>query len=113
MIAWIKRNKPELCTDGRPDARRLAEQYGKEASYWYGVLGKEKHRTFGDKAARQIEALLGMPPLHLEGAGWPFEEVEEERYQRLTPLQKGRVQKAMLDEIAIIERQQALKGNGV
>ncbi len=103
LVGWIKRNRRDLLSNqGDPAPSALATATGRAHSYWSDVL-RLAHTSFGDRAARTVEDALGIPHLYLEGAGWPFEEVAQERFELLTPRQKGRVEKAMLDEIARIE----------
>jgi hypothetical protein len=61
--------------------------------------------SFGASIARDLEQALGMPKFHLDGGGWPFENVTFERWQQLTERQKGLVESAMLSKIEEIESQ--------
>ncbi len=103
LVGWIKRNRRDLLSSqGEPSPGSLALATDKTVSYWSDVL-RLTQKSFGDRAARSVEDALGIPHLYLEGAGWPFEEVAQDRFELLTPRQKGRVEKAMIDEIAKIE----------
>ena len=107
-MRWIKsRRKDLLATDGEVSPSLLAGETGKKPSYWSDVLRHERSsKSFGDKTARQAEEALQMPTLYLEGIGWPFDGVAQDRFDRLTERQKGRVEQAMLDAIAAIELEQ-------
>lgn len=48
-------------------------------------------------------------PSYGSGSSWPFEDVERERFERLTERQKGRVERAMLLELDAIEAEQSGK----
>jgi hypothetical protein len=98
------RSRAELRADGEPSIPKLCEKTGKKPQYWSDVLREAK--SFGSKVAREVEPQLGMPMLYLEGAGWPFEEVDQERFLRLSDRQKGRVEQAMLEMIEKIEAEQ-------
>lgn len=108
LVRWIKsRRKDLLATDGEVSPSLLATATSKKPSYWSDVLRHERSsKSFGDKTARQAEEALQMPALYLEGIGWPFDGVAQDRFDRLTERQKGRVEQAMLDAIAAIEAEQ-------
>lgn len=112
LIDWIRRNRRGLLNEaGEVEPRQLVKELGNTPSYWSDVLRipEGSGKSFGAKAARVAEEKLGMPPLYLEGVegDWPFEEVERDRYDRLTPVQRGMVQAAMLQAIRDIEAQQS------
>lgn len=114
LLRWIETNRKDLLTQaGDVSPSLLAAATGKKASYWSDVLRhKESNKSFGDKAARQTESELSMPPMHLEGVGWPFEDVAQDRFDRLTQRQQGRVEKVLLQEIERIEAEQAARLGG-
>lgn len=111
LVSWIRRHRHDLMNEaGEIEPRKLVTEVGNTSSYWSDVLRiPASKKSFGAKAARTAEEKLGMPPLYLEGVenDWPFEEVERDRYDRLTPVQRGMVQAAMLQAIREIEAQQA------
>lgn len=114
LVRWIKsRRKDLLATDGEVSPSMLATATEKKPSYWSDVLRHERSsKSFGDKTARQTEDALRMPALYLEGIGWPFDGVAQDRFERLTERQKGRVEQAMLDAIAAIEAEQQTRLGG-
>lgn len=103
---WIKANRAtELCDDaGEPSAPLIAKKYpdGLKANQWSDILAERKD-SFGAKAARKVEQILGIPDLHLEGGGWPFETVSFEVWSKLSERHKGQVEQAMIDRIKEIE----------
>jgi len=111
LISWIKRHRKDLVgEDGHVSAEKLAEATGKKPAYWSDVLRiRTSKKSFGDKAARAVEAKLDIYPLHLEGAGWPFEDVDQDRFERLTARQKGRVEQALIDALDKIEAEAQTK----
>lgn len=109
LTSWIKKNRKDLCKEGAPDASLLANETGKKASYWYDLLRKQEGRSFAASAARSVEDAIGIPYLYLEGAGWPFEEVEQARYEALSDVQKGRIQQAINDALDKIEAEKAAR----
>jgi hypothetical protein len=111
LVSWVKTNRPDLCKDGSPDAALLASETGKKSSYWYDLLRKQEGRSFAAKSARAIEDALRIPYLYLEGSGWPFEEVDQERYEALTDIQKGRVQQALNEMLDKIEAEKAARAH--
>lgn len=108
LVRWVKANKRDLLdAGGGVSPTKLAAATNRRPSYWSDVLrGDESGKSFGDKAAREVEGLLGMPHLHLDGEGWPFDEVSRARFERLTEKQQGRVEQAMIDAITKIEAEQ-------
>lgn len=110
LIDWIKiANKDMLDDNGRPSPARLAEVLGGKQSYWSDVVrihDGNSTKSFGAKKAREVEAILEMPHLHLDGAGWPFLDVSAERFFRLSPHRRGRVEQALLDALKEIEAEQ-------
>lgn len=114
LLAWIKRHKSEsLCTsDGRVSPSALAVATGKKPSYWSDVLRAGSGKSFGEKSARDTESKLEMPPMYLDGTGWPFESVDQDRWERLSERQKGRVEDAMLKAIEMIESENRDRANG-
>lgn len=112
LISWVQRHKKPLCDDKNfPSAAKLASQTGKKASYWSDVL-REKKPSFAAASARATEAKLGMPRLHLEGVGWPFEDVDQTRFDSLSARQKGRVEQALIDILDVIESERHSKHPG-
>jgi hypothetical protein len=105
LVAWIKAHRREhLNSLGEPTPEWLSAQTGKKPAYWSDVLRiRSSGKSFGAKAARETETLLGIPQLYLEGAGWPFQAVDQERFERLNERQKGRVEQVLMDIIAAIE----------
>jgi len=105
LVAWCKAHHREhLDESGKPIVEWLVAQTGKKASYWSDVLRiRSSGKSFGARAAREVEAKLKMPDLYLEGAGWPFQTIDQERFDRLTERQKGRVEQAVEDVIAAME----------
>ena len=106
LITWIKAHRKDLCSEnGEVSPGRINEIEGLTSgqNYWSEILRKSPSKSFGATKARSVESALGMPYLHLEGSGWPFEEIDFERWERLTDRQKGRVGKAVKDEIEAIE----------
>lgn len=114
LVRWIKsRRKDLLATDGEVSPSLLATATQKRPSYWSDVLRHERSsKSFGDKTARQTEEALEMPSLYLEGIGWPFDGVAQDRFERLTERQKGRVEQAMLDAIGAIESERQTRLGG-
>lgn len=111
---WIKLHRKDLCsTSGKLSPTLLAKVEGLNSNpaYWSDVLRKAKTRSFAASSARETEAALDMPYLYLEGAGWPFEDVDFERWDRLTERQKGHVEKAINAELDRIEAEK-LQANG-
>lgn len=100
---WIRRNKKSLLAeDGESvSSTKLASATDKSPSYWSDVLRRRK--SFGDKVARDTETALGMPPLFLEGVAWPFDDVDQERFERLTARQKGRIEQVLIEALEQIE----------
>lgn len=105
LITWIKaHHKEALDQDGQPSATWLAARTGKKVSYWSDVLRiGTSGKSFGASSARATEDALKMSPLYLEGSGWPFESVDQDRFDKLSERQKGRVEQALSDIIAAIE----------
>lgn len=81
---------------------KLANALGQSVSYWSDVL-RYKKASFAAAKAREVEALLTMRPFFLDGAGWPFESVDEAAFDRLTERQKGRVEQALIAAMREIE----------
>ena len=109
LVQWIKAHRKDLCTEsGEVSSSELARVEGLSSnpSYWSEVLRKVSARAFAASSARKTETALGMPHLLLEGSGWPFEEVDFERWERLSERQKGLVERAVNDELDRIEDQQ-------
>lgn len=110
LIAWLKAHKRDsLDDDGEPSPTWLAantwktaeREDNKSTSYWSDVLRipQGAPKSFGARAARDTERDLEMPHLHLEGAGWPFETVDQELFDALSERQKGVVEAALRDTI--------------
>lgn len=58
------------------------------------------------RRAESVAKLIGMTVAELvsdDPQAWPFEEVEFARWERLTERQKGRIEKAINDELDAIE----------
>jgi hypothetical protein len=111
LIAWIRRFKRDLCdANGKIAPTFIANATGKHTAYWSDVLRGTK--SFGSAAAREVEEALGIPHLHLEGALWPFEEIDQDRFERLTDRQKGRVEQKLIETIAAIEAEHGGKRLG-
>lgn len=113
LVGYLKRFRKHLLDDkGEPSPAALAKQTGKAVTYWSDVLripnGAE--RSFAAAAARMAEAKLDMPSLYLEGGGWPFEDVDQARYERLNEKRKGRVQQAVIATLDQIEREMVERG---
>ena len=106
LVTYIERHKRDLLEEGKVSPNLLAAKTKKTAAYWSDVLRcRTSGKSFGDKAARLVESQLEMPHLYLDGGSeWPFSEVDQARYERLTAVQKGRVQQAMLQVMDEIER---------
>lgn len=100
---WIRKHRKDLLAeDGEAvSSVKLSAVTSKQPSYWSDVLRGRK--SFGDKAAREVETALSMPQLHLEGATWPFDEVDQDRFERLSQRQKGRVEQALIEILEKIE----------
>lgn len=112
---WVKAHRRDLCgPSGKvsPSAMAKVEGLSSNASYWSDVFRRAKDRKFAASSARDTEHALGMPHLLLEGSGWPFEEVDFERWDRLTERQKGLIEKAVNDELDRIEAQQQQANDG-
>ena len=82
------------------------------------TAGHWKHRGIPAKYFRPISEYLGKSIDWLEfgdddkpPAVWPFETVDQASWERLTERQKGRLEKAINDEIEAIQAER-LKGNG-
>lgn len=108
LRAWIKQNRKDMLgPDGGVSATRLAVASGKSVAYWSDVL-RETKKSFAESSAREIEQSLGMPRLHLEGgSSWPFEDVDQERFSKLSAVQRGRVEAAVIEAIEKIEAEAA------
>ena len=103
---WIRTHRKDLIgTTGKISSSAMAKVDGlnSNASYWSDVFRRATTRSFAASSARDVEAALGMPHLLLEGSGWPFEGVDFERWDRLSERQKGRIEKAVNDELDRIE----------
>jgi len=109
LVKWVKLHRKDLCdADGEPSSTKLAAESHRRPSYWSDVLRLRKP-SFGARAARDAEDAFGIPPLHLDGAGWPFEEVDQARFDRLSQRQKGRIEQALMDALDRIEAETSQK----
>lgn len=73
----------------RLSASELVVRYGKSYSYWQGLLNGS--RSFGEKAAREIEDIAGLPRNHLDqvdGEGGLFRDLDAFEAQFITLLRK-------------------------
>lgn len=103
LTSWIKKYRKDLLSeDGGVSPGKLALATQKKISYWSDVL-RSDGKAFGEKAARDVEDKLSMPPNYLDGTGWPFENVDFSRWERLSERQKGAVEDAINDKLAEIE----------
>lgn len=95
LVRWIKKHKPGLLgPDGEVAPAKLADKLGDSVSYWSDVLRLKKN-SFASAKARKVEEGLGMRAFYLDGAGWPFEGVDEAEFERLTERQKGEIEHAL------------------
>lgn len=109
LVMWIKQHRLDLLSDGEVSAAKMSEAFGNNVPYWYGMLSKQKDRSFGTTVARKMEEALRMPPFYLEGspvADWPFELVTAEEFYALSPKQQGAIEKVMADAIASLRQKQ-------
>lgn len=106
LKAWIKKHRNKLLgPDGDVAPSKVASETEKKTSYWSDVLRGEK--PFAASAARMAEAKLGIPHLHLEGAGWPFQDVDIERWEKLSERQKAVVEHLFNETLDKIEAKAA------
>lgn len=115
LEAWIKAHRADLCnSQGKisPSAMARVDTLNANASYWSDIFRRAETKSFAASVARDVEAALEIPHLHLEGSGWPFDGVDFERWERLTERQKGRVEKSVLDELDRIEMEQKQANGG-
>lgn len=65
----------------------------------------KKPKTMGSLLARRIEVAFKKPVgwMDTDPDAWPFETVDQERFERLSERQKGRVEQAVADALALIE----------
>lgn len=107
LVAWLRAHRRDAINEhGEPRLDWLVDRTGKSMAYWSDVMRIPRSgKSFCARAARSVEQALGMPDLCLEGAGsdWPFDAVERERFERLTPRQKGRVEEALRQAIERVE----------
>lgn len=109
LKVWLRIHRRDLCDEaGNPVPGKLAQATGRKPAYWSDVLRGSKS-SFAAAAARAVEDKLTIPHLYLEGASWPFEDVDQERFNRLRPVQKGRVEQALIDILDRIEAEQSGK----
>lgn len=103
LEAWIRENRKDLCSEsGKVMPSRLSA-IGKSQSYWSDIFRRAPERSFAAKAGREVETLLKIPHLFLEGVAWPFENVDFERWEALTERQKGVVEHAINAALDAIE----------
>jgi len=111
LAAWIKRHRKDLLMeDGEVSPGKLALATQKQVSYWSDVL-RGGAKPFGEKAARDAEDKLNMPSNYLDGTGWPFENMDFARWDRLSERQKGAIEEAINDKLAEIEGRGNRSGN--
>lgn len=102
LVRWLKTHRREaIKEDGKVSPSWMANHTTGNVGYWSDVLREKK--SFAAEKARDTEDSFEMPPLYLEGAGWPFETIDQERFDRLSERQKGRVEQAVADALALIE----------
>ena len=139
MSKTATNRKAKVTEEHHEEARKLKEIWNSRARETQGVFG-EIHKIGNQSAVGQfingkiplsLNAAQGFaqglkcsiadfsPRLAatvqgisaFSGPGWPFEEVDLARWDRLTERQKGQVEKVMNDELDRIEGQQ-VKANG-
>jgi len=95
----------------------LADRLGASAQ----VMTNWKKRGVPPARYRAIAEVLGLTVDQVEGvaplpwrneSGWPFPDIEQARFQRLTELQKGEIQARVRDLIAEFERAAPGKSSG-
>lgn len=111
-------------TGGPGNVADLAKATGvsyQGAKKWLDASLPTLSAVYAVKAARYLKVnvswlVLGEGPRLLDASVepevvWPFEDIEKETYDRLSPTQKGAAQKAMRDEIEKIELAAARRAN--
>lgn len=64
-----------------------------------------RYRAIAEALGLTVDQVEGVAPLPWRNeAGWPFPDIEQARFQRLTELQKGEVQAKVRELIAEFER---------
>lgn len=111
LTQWIRVYRADLLDDvGQIGSGAFAAAIERKPNQVVDLLAGRK--SFGDKAARHIEAKLDMPRLYLDGAnsGWPFE-FDFRRYDALSVVQKARLEQRMLDLIEEFEQSMGRRVN--
>lgn len=69
-----------------------------------------RYRAIAEALGLTVDQVEGVaPPPWRNEAGWPFPDIEQSRFQKLTELQKGEVQAKVRELIAAFERAESGK----
>lgn len=109
LIEWRKR-RLEAFAKKAGGNKSAGQKLGYKDGAFVGQMIKGE-RPITEKTIAKIHSLSGFENWFLEVSGWPFEEVDFARWHRLTERQKGRVEKAVNNELDLIEAERT-QANG-